>query len=193
MLININEIPKDLLNKIPLSIRLTLENNILDTKKLPFEIEYEFRNFNYQESTIPYVDKKTIDIKPNFSVYTDFETITDKSMAVFEYMKNYLLIGKGEYPFDPTFGNDLKKFINITEANTRDTLLREELKNIKTVAESVFSIPINIKNFNVKRIDLGTSIAYALDLFIVVGEISDRITVINTREEFELTPALSFN
>ena len=190
MLININEIPKQLVNKIPLSIRLSLKDNILDTNKLPYEIAYEFRNLEYDEPTTPYINNDLVDLKPNFSVYSDFENITDKSVAVLEYMKNYLLIGKGEYPFDPSFGNDLKKYINITESNTRDTLLKEELRNIKNVAQKVFNIPINIKKFEVKRTNMGASIAYVLDLYVVVGEITNKVTVVSSREEFELTPAV---
>lgn len=191
MLITISTLPKELKNKIPLSIRLNAKNDILNTDELPFEIAYEFRNYKEVTQPTPFSDNTTIDLKPNFSVYTDFESITDKSKVVLEYIKNYILIGKGEYPFDPEFGNEIRKYLNVTESNTRHTLLNEEFRKIKNIAIGLFNIPITIKNFQVKKVDYGSHIGYAMDLFITVGELQEQLTVVDTKEEFTLYPNIN--
>lgn len=185
MIVNLKKLPDNILKKIPLSIRLN--TNVVDTDELPIEISYELRNYFEEDISKPYFNENVIDLTPSFDIYSDFKILSDKSKVVLEYIKNYLYVFQGEYPFDPSFGHNLKKYIQIRDIETRRTLLNNELKKISTAAEYSFELPIKIDSYNIDYVDEGIYTNVIFNLNIKINNEPGTITIVS-KEEFRLLP-----
>jgi hypothetical protein len=186
VIININNLDKSLLLKIPLSIRLNLIDGILDTALLPIEIRYELRNIETQTVNAPFSDKKTIDLIPIFSVYTDFKTITLKNVAVAEYVKNFLQIDNGDYQFDPTFGTNIKELVHRLDTETAKTAINMELKGISETLSESFNVLIKILTSNIRLLDRATFFEYDINIELQVDDIRSSISFVKTLETYYL-------
>lgn len=187
MQVNISSLSADVLSKIPLSIRLNSKNNILNVDDLPIEVAYELRNSNLNSSDIaPYVDPSTVDIIPKLSVYTDFLSLTSKNNAIIEYVKNFLLIDKGDYPFDPTFGTEIKKFLQRLDTSTTMVLVNNELRNITYALSLAFNVPITILKSKVVPVDNAVSAEYRLIIELEVEDVKTTLTFSKSIESYYL-------
>ena len=182
MLIDLETLEEDKLNLIPFSIRIhaaKYDNNIIDTDKLPYEIAYELLKTKIDNIPVaPYVDSSTVDITPELSVYTDFKNLVSKKEAIVEYIKNYFKVDKGDYPFDPTFGTDLKKHLNSLDTTTRQLLIGTEVDRLINSLSNSFELPINVTNmrlFNTNMIN-SSEINLELELNITERNITDNYT-----------------
>lgn len=186
MLLDINTISSSLLSKIPLSIRLGLKTNLIETDDLPLEIAYELRNIKEQTSVYTYVDNSTFDLKPSFSVYSDFTSLNTKKEAVIEYVRNYLIVDKGNYPFDPTFGTMIKYYLQSLDAEPALISINQELQGLANVLRHSFDIPINIANATAERIDNEVSSAYNLTIPVQVSDINVSLKIEKTIDNYYL-------
>lgn len=182
MILDVNTIDSNLLAKIPLSIRLNLKSNLIDTDDLPLEVAYELRNIKSQTSNYTYVDDSTFDLKPSFSVYSDFTSINTKKAAVIEYIRNYLIVDKGDYPFDPTFGTLIKTYLQSLDAEPASISINQELLSITTILRDSFEIPVNISNAIIEKVDNDVSFHYKLTVRV---QVSDEVTSINFEKNIE--------
>jgi hypothetical protein len=177
MLINIKDIPPDIIDKIPLSIILNIKDDIIDTDKLPFKVAYESRNCIADDTNIPIVFGSSIDITPEFSIYNDFKNIKSKALAVTEYVRSLFNINKGSYPFDPTFGTDIKKYINTKETTVRNMIIENELRNIADGLSYSFDIPIKLNRINISNVENNASITYNMEIEMNVGGVNTNFKV----------------
>lgn len=172
-----SNLSSDVLSKIPLSIRLNSKNGMLDTDNLPIEIAYELRNYNLTSADqTPYVNPATVDLIPKLSVYTDLLSIISKNDTIIEYIKNFLLVDKGDYPFDPTFGTEIKKFLQRLDTSTTMVLVNNELRNITYALSLAFDIPVTILKSKVVPVENSASAEYKLIIELKVEEIRSTLT-----------------
>lgn len=167
MLLQLDNIPNDILEKIPLSIRLN-SNGIIDTNNLPIEVLYELRNLEFEPKYNNYIENSTIDLMPNFNSYSDFSSLDSKKEAIKEYIKNFLLTDIGAYPFDPEFGTNLKRYINKLDTPTIKTLVHNELINIVNNISLSFNIPVKLKNIIFKEVHGNLYNSYNMKLFLYI-------------------------
>lgn len=182
MIIDLNILDTKLLSKIPLSIRLNSKNNLIETDDLPLEVLYDLRNIKEQEPITTYVDDSTFDLKPSFSVYNDFTSINTKKDAIIEYVKNYLIVDKGNYPFDPSFGNSIKKYLQVLDADPAQISINQELIGLSNILRSAFETPVTISNMGLRKIDNEVSSYYELN---VTVRVEDTITPIKFEKTIE--------
>lgn len=175
MLINLNTLDINLLSKIPLSIRLNAKDNLINTDTLPLDVLYELRNIKEQEPTSTYIDDSTFDLKPSFSVYNDFTSINSKKDAIIEYVKNYLIVDKGTYPFDPSFGTSIKKYLQLLDADPAQISISQELINLSNILKNAFEVPVTISNMGLRKIDNQVSSYYELNVMVKVNDFTTSI------------------
>jgi hypothetical protein len=176
MIIDLTTLNSEDLAKVPLSIRLNTIDNIIDTDNLPLEVAYELRNIKLPESNYVYVDDSTFDLIPSFSVYSDFTSLNTKKLAVIEYVKNYLIIDKGDYPFDPSFGTLIKTYLQRLDMEPAKISIDQELTNLANALVNSFKIPIQMSSINLERIENNASVEYKLNLGLQVSDIRTNIT-----------------
>jgi hypothetical protein len=129
MIIKIEDLPKELYKKIPMTIKL--KGGIFDTVLLPKYLEYEILNYiNDQIILETYIPEDTKDLVPKLSIYNDMMFMRTSEEAILEYFKNYLLTPKGSYPFDPEFGSELKQQLQKKDDTIRELLIRNELTKV---------------------------------------------------------------
>lgn len=186
MILDINTIDSNLLAKIPLSIRLNLKTNLIETDDLPLEVAYELRNIKTQTSNYTYIDIFSFDLKPSFSVYSDFTSINTKKEVVIEYIKNYLLVDKGSYPFDPTFGTKIKTYLQSLDSEPALISINQELQGLVSVLQHSFELPISISNATAERIDNDVSTFYKLSVAVQVSDITTSLKFEKTIDNYYL-------
>lgn len=167
MLIDLNTVPESILSEIPLSIRLNT-NGLIDTDNLPVEIIYKLRNIEERPVFNNTVEPSTVDITPEFNTYSDFTNLNSKREAIKEYIKNFLLTDKGAYPFDPTFGTNLKRYIHQLNTPTIKTLLHNELINIVNSISLSFDTPVKLKHIIFEEVPGNQYSAYTMKLFLFI-------------------------
>lgn len=182
MILDINTIDSTLLNKIPLSIRLNLKDNLINTDDLPLEVAYELRNIKTQTSNYTYVDDSTFDLKPSFSVYSDFTSLNTKKEAIIEYIRNYLIVDRGQYPFDPTFGTLIKTYLQALDAEPAQISINQELVNLATTLRLSFQTPVNVSNVRLEKIDEAAASYYNLHISV---QVSDVITSLKIEKKID--------
>jgi len=99
--INFKTLPADILSQIPLSIRTAGDDHVIND--LPPAVQYLLRNYLENEPIDPNISN-IYDIIPTISIYNDLEPIKTKHDLIIQYLKNYLHIMTGSYPFDVKFG-----------------------------------------------------------------------------------------
>lgn len=177
MIIDLTTLNSSDLAKVPLSIRLNATNNIINTDDLPLEVAYELRNIKLPESNYTYVDIGVFDLIPSFSVYTDFKSLNTKKEAIIEYVKNYLTVDKGDYPFDPSFGTLLKTYLQKLDIELSTISIDQELAILVNNLVNSFNIPITVSGANIQKIELAASVIYKLNIGLQISDFRTAITV----------------
>lgn len=186
MIIDLTTLNSEDLIKVPLSIRLNAINNIINTDDLPLEVAYELRNIKLPDSNYTYVDTGTFDLIPSFSVYTDFKSLDTKKAAVIEYVKNYLTIDKGDYPFDPSFGTLLKTYLQQLDIEPARISIDQELEILVNNLVNSFNMPITVSSANIQKIELAASVMYKLNVGLQVSDVRTVVTVQKSIENYML-------
>ena len=145
--VNFNEFPSDLLKQIPLSLR-TNKNTFL-FKDLPLEIQYLIEK--YYEEKVPQIEYDNfLDSKFEISPYSDLKIISDKKDLISTYLKNYLNVRIGSFPFDVDFGCALKDQLQTKDTSFRQTLISNELYLISSVIGGDYNIDVRVSNFTIE-------------------------------------------
>ncbi len=166
LIINFKTLPKELLKKIPLSIRSRLDS--IDINELPVDIAYELKNYSEPKAIDIIIDEKVYDVKPEISIYNDFKILSTKKKTVIEYIRNYILIKKGSYPFDPTFGNSFHKHLQMLDKSVVQLMMSNEFEELKRIISSIFKTGITIVNYTTNRINNGVFVEYQLNVTVKV-------------------------
>lgn len=164
----LSNLPKSIINKIPFSIRTYKDKYLL--KELPYDIQYLIRdNFNI-DSKIEY--DLILDAVPEITEYGDFSVIDNMFDLITEYVKNYIQIQPGDYPFDPVFGCSLKKYIQRLDTNVQRQFISIEVENIAKILIRDIKADIKILDFTVhKSTSTGIDIEYNFILKLKVNNV----------------------
>lgn len=147
----INELPVDIQEQIPLSIRLT---NIHQLEDLPDDIQYLVLTY-LERSEIGYEYEVLYDAVPKLSSYNDLKIITNKKNLIGEYLKNYFLISTTSYPWDVVFGCRLKTYLLTSDTSLRETLITNEVNNIVGAMAVDYDIDVVVISINISPIKTG--------------------------------------
>lgn len=151
MMIDLNNVPADLLKRIPFTILNSAVNNFLDLDSLPNKIKFFLIQYASDDEVSHINTEKVIDISPVFNIYDDFEKFITKKDAIISYIENLFNIPTGSYPFDPTFGVGLKRLIQTKDSIIQQTLVQNEIRNIVNALMTAFNIQIGIKSIINKK------------------------------------------
>ena len=172
--IKLSELPISIQNKIPYSLRS--KKDIYELDSLPFDIQYYINEYYEKQSDITY--GVVFDTIPYQSKFQDFETITNYYDLVVEYLKNYLIISKGQYPFDPLFYSRLKRYIQTKDTALQYTLISNELDRIIGIISSDLSISVNLKKFEIDKSNpTGSSITYNVLIQVEINKTPKSLTI----------------
>jgi len=131
--------------KRQLPISLQINNSIIDLYDLPLSVQKLFVTNNVKpHNEVSYFPSNTIDFKFEKSNYNDVKIFTSRREVLIEYIKNYFSTLRGNYPFDPTFGNELKKYLHVKNSTLKQTLLDSELNTISEVISDSFRETVRI-------------------------------------------------
>ena len=163
MQIDLATLPQAIQDQLPLSVRL---QKIVEIADLPLNLQYIILNNKLVpiSNTGLYRPTNIIDADFQISPYNDFTIDTSKRSAIIKYIKNYLLTPKGTYPFDPEFGNSLKRHLQTRDTTIRDTLLTAEMKRIVNTIQDSFNINIQILGSQLTPINVLDRIEYQIDI-----------------------------
>jgi hypothetical protein len=149
-LFNLKNLTSDIYNQIPLSIRLKADE--IEFNDLPLEVQFLISN-SLQEKQYPsnIQTNKIYDLAPRLTIYNDLKPFETTKELIVEYIRNYLLISKGAYPFDPIFGNELKKHLQTKDTQLRSLLVGNELNNIVKNITQYFKINVELIDYGVTK------------------------------------------
>lgn len=166
MIVNFNTLPKELLKKIPLSIRLKTDQ--IELAELPVEIAYILKNYVESKPIDFAIDKKVYDVVPEITMYNDFKFLTTKKQVIIEYVKNYMLVKKGSYPFDPNFGNQFYKYLQLLDKSVTQLMISNEFDELISIIQSIFGVGITFTKFNTSKVSNGVGVEYILNVSVSV-------------------------
>lgn len=144
-IIVISELPISIQRQLPFSIRTKRKEYSLS--KLPYPVQYLVKKYLKTKKDIKY--DFVLDYTWSPSKYGDFKPIDNYYDLVLEYIRTYLLIQRGSYPFDPTFYSKLKEYIQVKDTNLQRTLINNEIRRIISIVSSDLNIPIIISDLKI--------------------------------------------
>ena len=146
--IKISELPFEIQKQIPLSIKLYKDEYKLDD--LPVDIQNLILS-NLPTQEVPANDNQFFDVLLDVDSRGDLKPVTNIKDLVLEYLRVYFQITEG-YPFDPNFGNKLKRYLHKRNINVVHQLISEEVNKIVDVIRSDLGVAIDIKNARVNYV-----------------------------------------
>lgn len=171
MLIDITTLPKDILNQLPLSIRTF--KTVYEFDDLPTKIQHLIRD--YQDTTPEVTYKISFDFKPEVSEYSDFKSVDNVVDLVVEYLKNYLLILPGAYPFDPVFGCKLKYHVQTKDTKLRETLIASEIDKVVMLVQDMLNVNVVVDSIKLTPISMGSHTEFNVHIDITINNIHKAI------------------
>lgn len=170
----LSELPARIQNTIPYSMRS--KRNIYKFKNLPKNIQYSIEQYFETRTNVEY--PVVFDAIPQQSKYEDFEILTDYYDLIVEYLKNYFMLSRHQYPFDPTFYSRLKYYIQTKDTSTQYTLINNELNRIVNIVSTDLNIPVTIQEVRIdKSSPTGASVTYNLFVKIEVNRVPKGLTI----------------
>jgi hypothetical protein len=164
--VDFSKLPIDIRRQIPLSLRSY--NNIHIFEELPVTIQYLIKNYFEKILNVKY--DVSFDIKPTISKYNDFVSFDNVTDLIVEYLKNYLSIPVGTYPFDPYFGSYLQYQVQTRDVNLRQTLVSTEINNISNNISNDMNANINIDSIEVLPISMGASTEFSTKIVLSIND-----------------------
>lgn len=152
------------IDKLPINIQRQLPYSIRS-----FKNEYTLGELDPRIRKIvePYISpEQTIEYDPIYdakalvSEVGDLTVITNVKDTVVEYLKNYFLISKTEYPFDCLFYSRLKYYLHNKNTNTAQQLINAEAINISNVLTADLNKEVKIVSIELEESTLGPSVDY---------------------------------
>ncbi|GEM_PF-2230303 len=165
MEVDLSKLPKSIQRQIPLSLRTF--KDVYDLEELPVRIQYIIRQYFEKQLDVKY--KVVYDFKSTISKYNDFQTIENVTDLIVEYLKNYLLILPGTYPWDPTFGSRLKFQLQTRDLNLRQTLISNEINNIIQVIADQVDADIVVEDMQIIPTSMGANTEYSVVILLKIN------------------------
>jgi hypothetical protein len=169
MQIDIPSLDTSIKEQLPLTLQI--EESPIHLTDLPPHIQKLIieRQVDSLVST-PFSQSNIVDASFDKSVYNDVKTFNTVKSAIIEYIRYYLLTPKGTYPFDPEFGNELKKHLQTRDTSLRKLLLESELHSIVEIINNSFSMNVSILGSKLTPIESNEKIDYLLDIKFLVDD-----------------------
>jgi hypothetical protein len=173
-----------IINQLPIAIQQSLPMTIRTLKP-----EYELSELPPREREIirKYLDNiRTIkygtvyDLTPNISEFADFQTISSTKQLIVEYLKNYFYTSPGEYPFDPSFGCELKKHLQTKDTELRKTLVHSDIHNVINVVSEDLGVPITVESISIENTGDHVSSAYTATVAIKINQTDNYSISVNS-------------
>ncbi|MEM4385260.1 MAG: hypothetical protein QXD03_01795 [Candidatus Anstonellales archaeon] len=174
MLVRLSSLPEEIRDKIP--ITMLLEKDEYDLKSLPPEIQGLIVDYLFEKPSDISYSGGLYDFRPKETHYNDLEPLDLKS-TVLEYFRNYIATSKGSYPFDVTYGTEIKKYLQMKDLSLVKTLLSNELKNIVDALSNTYNIDVKILSSKImKNDDVKANYAeYVLEVVIKIDNETFRV------------------
>lgn len=158
MIVDISNLPFDILVKIPLSLKVGKIE--IDTDNIPYEYKYLIEQYIGKDKTnvfpIEYYPKTIYEIRPRLSIYNDFEYIEDIKTLISEYITNHFLINYGSNLFVPSYGSKIKYYLQTISSHSIENYINEELGKIIDDITSSYNIKVQVINSDIQRISNDT-------------------------------------
>ena len=172
--VTISELPISIQNQIPYSIRTKKDS--YEITELPYNIQYIIKNYLTKTTSIEY--NVIYDSLPEILKTGDFKVISNYYSLVVEYLKNYLNLAKGQYPFDPLFYSKLKYYIQTKDTSTQYTLVVNEINRIANILSKDLSLSIYIKNVKINKINIkNIDVTYQINIDLLINNISKNANI----------------
>ena len=152
----IDKLPINIQRQLPYSIRSF--KNEYSLGELDPRIRKIIEPYISPEQSIEY--DTIYDAKALISEVGDLTTITNVQDTVVEYLKNYFLISKSEYPFDCLFYSRLKYYLHNKNTTITQQLINAEAINISNILTADLSREVKIKDITLEKSELGPSATY---------------------------------
>lgn len=152
----IDKLPINIQRQLPYSIRSF--KNEYKLEELDPRIRKIVEPYIYPEQNIEY--NNIYDAKALISEIGDLTVITNIEDTVVEYLKNYFLISKSEYPFDCLFYSRLKYYLHNKHTSIAQQLINAEAINISNILTADLSKEVKITNIELTSSELGPSVEY---------------------------------
>jgi len=167
VIVDLSKLPSTVLSKLPYSIKT--HKQIYDLNELPFDIQYILQEYLNAKSESVYYDL-VLDATPEISEYGDFKVIDNLFDLITEYIKNYIQIQPGDYPFDPNFGSKLKRYIQTLDKKVQNQLISKEIENIVRMLTIDIKADIKILDFStLKTSSTGLDVEYSFKIRLKVN------------------------
>lgn len=162
MIIKLSNLDSEIYKQIPLSIKLNKDEVILED--LPLEVQYIIHKSVLESEQNVYNPSNIFDAKCEISPYNDFTVLETKRATIIEYIKNYLAVERGTYPFDPEFGNTLKTHLQTKDTYLRKKLVGAELYNLTEVISNSFRSDVIIETSTIISYTTNVNVEYGLQI-----------------------------
>jgi len=170
----LSSLPLSIQNQIPYSIRS--RKDIYKFNTLPINIQYLVKSYINDQKSISY--NVLFDATPSIANTGDFTVIDNYFDLAVEYLKNYLMLTKGQYPFDPLFYSKLKYYIQTKDTSTQYTLVTSEINRIASILSSDLSIPIIVTQINIEKTNIsGVSVTYHVFITVTINNKSKQLSI----------------
>lgn len=173
--VKISKLPKEIKNKLPYSLRTYKDEYLVE--ELPFPIQNMLEYYFEREKVISL--DTILDCYPDIADTGDFRPVDNAVELVIEYLKNYLQISPGAYPFDPVFSCNLKKYIQRLDTNVQSLFITNEVKNLVKAISDDLKLKVELLDFDLERASIsGMSVEYN---FMIKIKVNDIIRTLNLR------------
>jgi len=172
--VNINNLPKKIQEKIPISIRSV--SDVYYLEELPPKIQELVREYIRNEVPVSY--RVAFDLIPNISKYSDLEVTQTTKRTIVEYLRNYFQTVPGSYPFDPSFGCKLKYHLQTKDTQLRRLLVADEINGVINALSSDLGVPITVNNISINPMSSSMNVSLMCIISISIpGESNINISV----------------
>lgn len=174
MEVNLATLPVRIQQQIPYSIRS--KKNVYELEKLPYNIQHLITSYLTKQSEVNY--NVVYDFLPFESNLQDFQSINNYFKLVGEYLKNYLTLKKGQYPFDPLFYSKLPYYIQTLDKSAQRTLINSEINRIVDLLSKDLNLAIVVKKFDIQSSQIsGDHTTYNIFIEVEVNKVPQKITL----------------
>lgn len=165
MIVDLQKLPKNVYNKLPMSIKV-FKNNY-ELSELPIRIQNLISSYFNNKSEITY--KQGFDIKPKISMYNDLDVIDKIPDLIIDRLKNFLLISINNYPFNISIGCKLKNYIQNKDTLASQSLINAELNNIINVLKADIGHNIILVKKEINQVNIDSFVEYNLKIIIKIN------------------------
>ena len=166
MIVNLKNLPKNIYDKLPLSIRIFKDE--YELYELPMYIQNLIEPYFNSNSEINYF--RGFDIKPQISIYNDLEIIKTISDLIIDRLKNFIMILPNNYPFNSILGCKLKHYIQNKDTFASQSLINTELNNIVNIVKTDIGHNIKIVKKEIIKNNIDSYVEYNLKLILEINK-----------------------